>query len=182
MTSEFRELARIPQARLILLIYRSVIQRNIAIQAAVLERPREVCRSVLHEKPTSRLLPRVRRCGVTTESLVPESNIAECANKLFRPPFFSLSTTPYSMLGQCFLKLYCETWMFFLSSVPGLDQANSSLVAVIPMITQFSCFLSETMSDDWQPTKMASQRKCTLLDLDPSCQICRYGCPSWPIV
>ena len=99
--SEFREFARITQARLILLIYRSVIQRNIAIQAAVLERPREVCPSVLHEKPTSPSSRSTRQAlrgndGISRARA--ESNIAECA--IERVPPFYLCPLPPSPLNK----------------------------------------------------------------------------------
>ena len=100
MTSEFRVFAWITQARLTLLTYRSVIRRNIAIQAAALERPREVCPSVLHEKPTSpsSTLQALRGNDGISRARA-ESNIAECANERFRPPFF-LCPLPPTAVGS----------------------------------------------------------------------------------
>ena len=98
MTSEFRDFTGITQARLTLITYRSVVRRNIAIQAAILEKPRKVCPSVLHEKPTSPSSTRqaLRGNGRTSRARA-ESNIAECANERASGsfPLFSLSTTPY---------------------------------------------------------------------------------------
>ena len=99
MTSEFREFARITQARLTLLTYRSVIWRNIAIQAVVLERRREVCPSVLHEKPTSPSSTHQALRGNDGIShahgeLSQTSQNARMSGFVPPPPFFSLSTTP----------------------------------------------------------------------------------------
>ena len=95
MTREFREFARIMQARLTLLTSRSVVRRNIA--TAVLERPREVCPSLLHEKPTSPYSTgqALRGNGGISRARA-ESNIADRANinERFCPPIFSLSTNP----------------------------------------------------------------------------------------
>ena len=89
MTSEFRDFTGITQARLTLITYRSVVRRNIAILAEILERPRKVCPSVLHEKPTSPSSTRqaLRGNGGISRARA-ESNIAECANERFFPPFF----------------------------------------------------------------------------------------------
>ena len=94
-TSEFRDFTGIMQARLTLITYRSVVRRNIAIQAAILERPRKVCPSVLHEKPTSLSSTRqvVRGNGGISRARA-ESNIAECANERFLPPFFLCPLPP----------------------------------------------------------------------------------------
>ena len=103
MTSEFRDFIGITQARLTLITYRSVVRRNIAIQAATLERPRKVCPSVLHEKPTSPSSTRqaLRGNGGISRARA-ESNIAECANERFLPPppLSSLSTTPNGSEGR----------------------------------------------------------------------------------
>ena len=99
--SELGDFTRITQARLTLLTCRSVVRRNVAIQAAILERPRKVCPSVLHEKPPSPSSTHqaLRGNGEISRARA-ESNITECANEWFLPPFFSLSTTPYSYGGR----------------------------------------------------------------------------------
>ena len=97
MTSEFRDFTGITQARLTLITSRSILRRNITIQAAILDRPRKVCPSVLHEKPTSPSSTHQVLWGNGGISRArAESSIAECANERFLPPFFSLSTTPYT--------------------------------------------------------------------------------------
>ena len=75
--------------RLTLLTYRSVVWTNIAMQAVVLERAREVWPSFWHEKSTS--LSSTRQAlrgngGIACTRA--ESNFAACLNERFRPPFF----------------------------------------------------------------------------------------------
>ena len=81
-----------------LITYRSVVRRNIAIQAAIIERPRKVCPSVLHEKPTSPSSTRqVLRGNGGIYRARAESNIAECANERFLSaptPFFLCPLPP----------------------------------------------------------------------------------------
>ena len=93
---KYRDFTGITQARLTLITYRSVVRRNIAIQAAILERPMKVC-PVLHEKPIATSPSSTRqalRANGGISRVRGESNIAECANERFLPLFFLCPLPP----------------------------------------------------------------------------------------
>ena len=101
MKSEFRDFTGTTQARLTLITYRSVgctkKHHNTSSETTSVERPRKVCPSALHEKPTSSSSTRqaLRGNGGISRAL-PESNITECAcaNERFLPPFFLYPLPP----------------------------------------------------------------------------------------
>ena len=118
MTSEFSDFTGITQARFTLITYRSVVRRNIAIQAAMLERARKVYPSVLQEKPT---LPSSTRQALRGNSGISraraESNIAECANERFLPPFIFVH---YPLVGGKSLLKFFAQCSFAIPTVPCL--------------------------------------------------------------